>query len=249
VNTTTTDADLALLSHEQLRGRYNEGVRALIAAGDKSRREIRSIFHDKVVAIKGIRNVESALRAWESGQRHAEAQPDSSSSHELKLSELKGGAEIAKSLQTSEDPGTVSPGRARLLASGHAEGIRQVVVADQEAAAEGVAREPKKGRKIVAKKAAKAKAKTKKAPKTNGTAAERTPRRAWYNPEATITVLAEGNPRREGGRGHAAWACYRSGMKVQTFLDRVAEALKTTVADAATHLKWDLEREHVKVVG
>lgn len=221
-------AATAGMNGDQILAHYNALVREAVAEGVQGVRENKSRFHDHPLAMRKVAIIMDELRARRAGMAAVDKE--------------------GTSLQDTS-VGDMTPGRARLKNSGREDDIRSQVVADQEAAAEGVAREPKKGRKIVAKKAAKAKAKAKKAPKTNGATTERAPRRAWYNPEATITVLAEGNPRREGGRGHAAWACYRSGMKVQTFLDRVAEALKTTVADAATHLKWDLEREHVKVVG
>lgn len=224
-----TDADLAVMTSTEIRELYNQIMRQLQVLGCTQYHEGRKVreikqFHDKPKAIASIRLAESALRAWESGQRHVEAQP-----------------EITSGLLTDQDPGTVSPGRARLLASGHAEEIRQAVVEDQEAAAAMAAgeAEPEKGTQKMAKAAKKVKAK-----KANGKVPrEKTERRVRplkWSDDATITKLVEGNPKR--GASQAVFALYRSGMKVGSFIAKAVE-MGLTRSEAGGHLRWDSDTE------
>lgn len=227
-----TDADLAVMTSTEIRELYNQIMRQLQVLGCTQYHEGRKVreikqFHDKPKAIASIRLAESALRAWESGQRHVEAQP-----------------EITSGLQTSEDPGTVSPGRARLLASGHAEEIRQAVVADQEAAAAVAAgeTEPEKGTQKMAKKA--------KVKKANGKAprekTERKPRASRFGDDQIITKIVEGNPKR--GASQAVFALYRSGMRVGSFVAKAVE-MGLSRGAAMGHLGWDSheDRKLIKI--
>lgn len=233
MNQVTEDKDLVLLTNPQLVVRYNQLVRELLSLGCTSyRMDNRTfstekdvkLFADKPTSVRRVQAAESELIAWKSGQRTADAQPESTTG-----------------LQTSENPGTVSPGRARLLNSGRAEEIRQAVVADQEAAAALAAgQEPEKA-EGTRKMAKKAKAKAKKA---NGNAPreakERKVRALKWSDDQIITKLVEGNPKR--GASQAVFALYRSGMKVGSFIAKAIE-MGLSRGQAGTHLSWDSNTE------
>jgi hypothetical protein len=57
--------------------------------------------------------------------------------------------------------------------------------------------------------------------------------------DATIKVLIDGNPRREGSETHERFALYRSGMKVGTFIER---------GGWFGDLRWDVARKHIELV-
>jgi hypothetical protein len=186
-----------------------------------------SRFSDKESAVRRCEALRSHLRAVLSSEKAADRE----------------GVEEALPAQ-EEQP--ISAGRVRLLDSGHAEELREQVLADQQAALEKVSapvKEPKTKEAKLAKtvrepKRAAAKAKKEKA---NGTGGSHT----RLDLEATITKLVEGNPKREGSAAHAAFALYRTGMRVATFVQKLVELGQESAA--ATHLRYDAGKGYIKV--
>lgn len=64
---------------------------------------------------------------------------------------------------------------------------------------------------------------------------------------AKITVLVEGNPKREGSKAHAAFACYRDGMTVGEFCDAVNAAGQDGMG--TPNLVYDAAHGFIKIEG
>ena len=74
-----------------------------------------------------------------------------------------------------------------------------------------------------------------KAPKAEGSTRGRS--RA-FGDDAVITVKAEKNPKREGSKGHAAFALYKSGMTVKSFLAKGGRTMD---------LGYDVKHGHISI--
>lgn len=155
---------------------------------------------------------------------------------------------VARGVRADETEGKVlpvSPGRARLLNSGRAEEIREAVVADQErATSAAAARTTEQEGTEMAKKTG---ARKEKKEKTNGGETNGRGRRGRFTDEMKITVLADKNPKREGTRSADVFGCYRDGITVGKFVERVMALDGGTRGEAVGNLNWDTKKEFISV--
>lgn len=77
--------------------------------------------------------------------------------------------------------------------------------------------------------------------KTNGNG--RRGRESQFKDDMKITVLvSEGNPKREGTRGHEVFGHYRGGMLVKTFIEKVGDR-----GEAMANLRYDSAKEFISI--
>lgn len=208
----------------QLLSHYNNLVNQADSEGLTGFRQLR-VFHDKPTAIKRCEAMESSLRAWREGQR-AEDRREA------------GGICVVASVEAQEKMLDVPPGRGRLLASGHADTLRQQTLADQERAAQ-LAAAPETTPASTKRTQKVAKAKKEKSEKTEGS---RRGRASAFADDAKITLAVEGNPKREGARSFDVFKLYRSGMLVSTFIEKVGDR-----GEAHENLRYDTKKGYVMV--
>lgn len=219
------NADFDAMTGPELKAAFNAMVPIAVALGTNDRRCNKTVdrFQDNIKGRERCDIIRSEIKALRSGQAAADRQEDTAASLPPQPEEI------------------MSEGRARYLSSGQADELREQVLADQQAALENVsapvAKEPRKKEAKLAKtvrepKRAAAKAKKE---KSNGAAA---PRKSRWNEDATITKLVDSNPKREGTAAAAAFALYRTGMRVGTFIQKVIELGQDRGA-ALTHLNYD----------
>lgn len=161
---------------------------------------------------------------------------------------LKSLGAIESSLRAAREAGAASgsPGLARLRASEQGEAIRQQTLADQAGAAAAVhsptippadaaapAGNTMKVKDIMAKA---------KKDKAEGNGGGRRGRAPAFADEMKISVLVDGNPKREGSRGHACFGHYRNGMLVKTYVEKVGDR-----GEAMANLRYDAAKEHISV--
>ena len=121
------------------------------------------------------------------------------------------------------------PGLARMqqnLGPEKTEEIRSTVVAEQQKALAEVA--GPKQESEVSKKQIKIASKRGRAPA--------------FGPDQHIELVTHENPKREGTAGHKAYSYYRTGMRVDTFIEKVGDA-----AEAYSHLRWDVAKGFIKI--
>jgi hypothetical protein len=207
--------DYSEMTIQQMLRAYNTLVADAQLAGLTHYRE-RRCFKDRSDAEKSLAAIASSMKAHKEGQRRA------------------GGDDI-------------SPGLARLRADPRAERLCEEVLQDQAEAMRvtpaeppTVPQEPPQAYPAPAESKEGQMAKAKKA-KKEGNGSGRRGRAPAYGDEAKITVLAEGNPKREGTKAHEWFAAYRTGIKVATLCEKLGRSV------ALGCLRWDVEKGYVAV--
>lgn len=128
-------------------------------------------------------------------------------------------------LLTLDTEPEVSPGRARLLASGQADALREQVLADQAAASAVAARRT-----------------VPEAPVADTPPVAPRGRASAISGDQIITVLAPENPKRPGSSAHAHFAKYRSGQTV----DEYAAAIRS-FRQAIRNIRWDTSKGFIRL--
>lgn len=147
---------------------------------------------------------------------------------------------------------TVSPGLARLRANPKAKGIREQVVADTEAAAEGVdvfakkvAKKSKSKLDDLAKVIPEPEAKPAKAKKEPKPKAEGKTDRIRITEDMVITSVIP-NPKKEGSKAAKIFALYQENKSVGDFI-AACEKEGFTKQDAKSNIAWDRRNNFIAV--
>lgn len=70
---------------------------------------------------------------------------------------------------------------------------------------------------------------------------------AAFNPAAKITILAKGNPKREGTKAHKLFGIYKAGMTVAQYQTAVKALKGVRPRRARSSLRYDVKHKFVKL--